>query len=42
VLASVRHQDTGYDELLMSGLDRALARDHVRDQVKTVLDKWRH
>jgi hypothetical protein len=22
VLASVRHQDTGYDELLMTGLDR--------------------
>jgi hypothetical protein len=31
VLASVRHQDTGYDELLMSGVDRASARDHVRD-----------
>ncbi len=42
VLASVRHQDTGYDELLMSGLDRPLARDHVRDQVKAVLDEWRH
>ncbi len=42
VLASVRHQDTGYDDLLMSGLDRTLARDHVRDQVKTVLDEWRH
>ena len=42
VLASVRHQDTGYDELLMSGVDRALARDRVRDQVNAILDQWRH
>ena len=42
VLASVRHQDTGYDELLMSGVDRATARDHVRDQVNTILNQWRH
>ena len=42
VLASVRHQDTGYDELLMSGVDRATARDQVRDQVNAVLDEWRH
>ena len=31
-------QDTGYDELLMSGVDRAAARDDVRDQVNAVLD----
>jgi hypothetical protein len=42
VLASVRHQDTGYDELLMSGVDRAIARDRVRDQVNAILDQWRH
>ena len=42
VLASVRHHDTGYDELLMSGVDRATARDRVRDQVNAVLDEWRH
>ena len=42
VLASVRHQDTEYDELLMSGVDRATARDRVRDQVTAVLDQWRH
>ena len=41
-MASVRHQDTGYDQLLMSGLDRTLARAHVRDQVNTVPDQWRH
>ena len=42
VLASVRHQDTAYDELLMSGVDRATARDRVRDQVTAILDQWRH
>ena len=42
VLASVRHQDSGYDELLMSGVDRAIARDRVRDQVNAILDQWRH
>jgi hypothetical protein len=41
VLASVRHHDTGYDALLMSGVDRATARDRVRDQVNAVLDRWR-
>jgi hypothetical protein len=41
VLASVRHQDTGYDALLMSGVDRATARDRVRDDVDAVLDPWR-
>ena len=42
VLASVRHQNTGYDELLMSGVDGATARDRVRHQVNAVLDQWRH
>jgi hypothetical protein len=41
VAASVRHQDTGYDELLMSGTDRAAARERVGDQVRGVLDRWR-
>jgi len=42
VLASARHQDTGYDALLISGVDRTIARERVRDQVDTVLDRWRH
>src|SRR5262249_21956569 len=42
VLASVRHQDTGYDALLMSGVDRAKARGRVRGDVNAVLDRWRH
>jgi hypothetical protein len=42
VVASVRHRDTDYDDLLMSGADRADARDRVRDQVDDVLERWRH
>ena len=41
VTASVRHQDTPYDELLMSGIDRSEAREQVRDTVNSVLDAWR-
>jgi hypothetical protein len=41
VVASVRHQDTDYDELLMSGFDRTDARGRVRDQVNAVLEGWR-
>lgn len=41
VAASVRHHDTPYDDLLMSGLDRADARDQVRGQVHGILDEWR-
>jgi len=41
VAASVRHQDTRYDELLMSGLERAQARIAVRAEVAGVLDGWR-
>ncbi len=41
VVASVRHQDTRYDELLMSGLGREAARDQVRDHVSHTLGAWR-
>jgi hypothetical protein len=41
VSASVRHGDTCYDELLMSGVDRQTARAHVRDDVASLLDAWR-
>jgi hypothetical protein len=40
VAASVRHRDTGYDELLMSGVDRAEARLLVRDEVERILEEW--
>ena len=41
VIASVRHQDTRYDELLMSGMERELARAQVRAEGSRVLDGWR-
>ena len=41
VAAAVRHEDTRYDELLMSGVARELARARVRDEVLRVLDGWR-
>ena len=41
VAAAVRHHDTRYDELLMSGLERGQARAQVRADVARVLDSWR-
>jgi hypothetical protein len=41
IVASIRHHDTPYDELLMSGLDRETARQEVRDHVSRTLDAWR-
>lgn len=41
VVASVRHSDTNYDQLLMSGVPRAEARDQVRPDIQLVLDAWR-
>jgi len=41
VIASVRHEDTRYDELLMAGAERADARERVRDDVERVLEAWR-
>lgn len=41
VAASIRHQDTPYDELLMSGAIRAEARERVRPLVEAVLEAWR-
>lgn len=42
VAASVRHLDTAYDELLMSGTSREEARQRVRPKVERILDDWRH
>jgi hypothetical protein len=41
VVASVRHEDTNYDRLLMSGVPRVEARERVRPAVDRVLDSWR-
>ena len=40
VIASVRHEDTGYDSLLMSGVPRETARDKVAPSIDRVLAAW--
>src|SRR5215216_2329452 len=40
VVASIRHEDTAYDDLLMTGIARADARDRVRAEVDDVLARW--
>jgi hypothetical protein len=40
VVASVRHEDTEYDSLLMSGVGREEARDRIRPAVDRVLTAW--
>ena len=40
VVASVRHLDTAYDGLLMSGMERGEARVMVSEQVDQVLGDW--
>ncbi|RJQ82361.1 DUF2293 domain-containing protein [Pseudonocardiaceae bacterium YIM PH 21723] len=41
VIASIRHLDTDYDELLMSGVPRQDARDRIAAVIDQVLDRWR-
>jgi hypothetical protein len=41
VIASIRHQDTGYDAMLMAGRDRQTARALVWEDVGRVLEAWR-
>ena len=38
--ASVRHEGTGYDELLMSGVPRTSARERVGAEVQRILARW--
>jgi len=40
VAAHVRHQETNYDELLLTGFERGQARAQVHAQVSHVLDEW--
>jgi hypothetical protein len=40
VAASVRHEDTGYDELLMAGVPRPVAREQVQPAIDRVLAAW--
>ncbi len=41
VIAHVRHVHTNYDSLLMSGVERGMAREQIRGQIDTVLNAWR-
>ncbi|MGH8963369.1 MAG: DUF2293 domain-containing protein [Jatrophihabitantaceae bacterium] len=40
VMAAIRHQDTRYEDLLMSGNARSDARELVRDDVDRVTQSW--
>jgi hypothetical protein len=40
VVASVRHEETDYDSLLMSGVSRSEARDLIRPAVDRILTSW--
>ncbi|MCO8274713.1 DUF2293 domain-containing protein [Actinoplanes sp. TRM 88003] len=41
VVASVRHEDTPYDQMLMDGVPRDEARQRIRDDIDRVLAAWR-
>jgi hypothetical protein len=41
VIASIRHLDTDYDGLLMSGVPRMEARDLIRDRIERKLEEFR-
>ncbi len=41
VVASVRHVDTDYDTLIMSGVDRESARAQVHQRVEDIANAWR-
>lgn len=40
VIASIRHEDTRYDDLLMSGVPRAQARERIGEDIDRVLTRW--
>lgn len=41
VVASIRHLDTDYDDLLMAGVERQAARDRIHSAIDAVLERWR-
>jgi hypothetical protein len=41
VIASIRHENTPYDDLLMAGVPRDEARSRIRSTIDRVLDDWR-
>jgi len=40
VVASIRHEDTSYEDLLMNGVSRDEARELVRDAVDELVAAW--
>lgn len=42
VMASIRHEDTDYDQLLMSGVAREAARQQVGPMVRRRMEEWRN
>ncbi|MBN6041585.1 DUF2293 domain-containing protein [Amycolatopsis sp. 195334CR] len=40
VIASIRHLDTDYDDLLMAGVPRAEARERIRSTIDRVVARW--
>jgi hypothetical protein len=41
VIASLRHVNTDYDAMLMSGVDRAEARERIQPEIDGLLENWR-
>ncbi len=41
VIAHIRHSETKYDELLLSGLDKSDARHEVKSRIAEVIEKWK-
>lgn len=42
VRASVRHDDTDYDAMLMAGVPRYQARARLAPRIEAILTAWRH
>jgi len=41
VIAHIRHSYTNYGELLWKeGFDKEMARDHIRNELNSILRKW--
>ena len=40
VTAHVRHAETNYDDLLLNGIERRIAREKVYSKVSGILDRW--
>jgi hypothetical protein len=40
VIAHIRHEHTNYDELLLGGTERMVARGVVRERIEAVIEKW--